>query len=82
MGAREAGGEYVVTDDDRETFARQGFVHLSGLLSEEEVAEIEVDYDRFLRREIDVPGNDFCDMAGDYGRRPEDYSIVNVMLNE
>ena len=27
-----------------------------------------------------MPGNDFCDMAGDYGRDPSDFSIVNVML--
>ena len=80
MGAVDVSGTYVVTDVDRETFRRQGFVHLSGLLTEGEVAEIEVDYDRFLRREIDVPGKDFCDMAGDYGRDPADYSIVNVML--
>ncbi len=39
-----------------------------------------MDYDRFLRREIAVEGKDFCDMAGDYGRDPPDYSIVNVML--
>jgi hypothetical protein len=45
-----------------------------------EVAALEVVYDRFLRREIEVPGKDFCDMAGDYGREPDDYSIVNVML--
>ena len=51
-----------------------------GVLADEEVAELEVVYDRFLRREIEVPGKDYCDMAGDYGRRPEDYSIVNVML--
>ena len=37
-------------------------------------------YDRFLRREIEVPGKDYCDMAGDYGRDPSDFSIVNVML--
>ena len=44
------------------------------------MAELEVTYDRFLRREIDVPGKDYCDMAGDYGRDPADFSIVNVML--
>ena len=71
---------YVVTDAHRRQFAEQGFVHLPGLLSEREIAEIEVDYDRFLRREIAVEGKDFCDMAGDYGRDPADYSIVNVML--
>jgi phytanoyl-CoA hydroxylase len=71
---------YVISDAHRRQFAEQGFVHLPGLLTEAEIAEIEVDYDRFLRREITVPGKDFCDMAGDYGREPADYSIVNVML--
>ena len=42
--------------------------------------ELEVVYDRFLRREIEVPGKDYCDMAGDYGRERADYSIINVML--
>jgi hypothetical protein len=72
--------EYVVTDEHRRQFVENGFVHLVGLLSEAEIAEIAVDYDRFLRREIAVEGKDFCDMAGDYGRDPGDYSIVNVML--
>jgi phytanoyl-CoA hydroxylase len=80
MGTRNADGTYTVSADDVATFHRDGFVHLRGLLSEDEVAELEVVYDRFLRREIDVPGKDFCDMAGDYGRAPQDYSIVNVML--
>ena len=62
--------EYTVSDDHRRQFAEQGYVHLAGLLTEDEVAEIAVDYDRFLRREIEVPGKDYCDMAGDYGRDP------------
>jgi hypothetical protein len=77
---RSRSTEYVITDEHRREFAEQGFVHLSGLLTDAEVDEIAIDYDRFLRREIDVPGKDFCDMAGDYGRDPADYSIVNVML--
>jgi hypothetical protein len=80
MGTLRADGRYEITDAERTTFAEQGFVHLRGILADDEVAEIEVTYDRFLRREIDVPGKDFCDMAGDYGREPEDFSIVNVML--
>jgi len=28
------------------------------------VAELEVVYDRFLDREIEFPGRDYCDMAG------------------
>ncbi|HTN81909.1 MAG TPA: phytanoyl-CoA dioxygenase family protein [Acidimicrobiales bacterium] len=73
-------GRYEIDDVDRSNFAQDGFVHLGGVLTEAEVAELEVVYDRFLRRDIVVPGKDYCDMAGDYGREPEDYSIVNVML--
>ena len=80
MGTLHADGTYAVTAEEVESFHREGFVHLPGLLSEAEVAGIEVDYDRFLRREIAVPGKDYCDMAGDYGRDPADYSIINVML--
>ena len=80
VGALNGKGRYVVDDADRRRFAADGFVHLRGVLTEEEVAELEVTYDRFLRREIEVPGKDYCDMAGDYGRDPSDYSIVNVML--
>ncbi len=72
--------EYVITDEHRRQFAERGFVHLPGLLTAAEVDEIAGDYDRFLRREIEVPGKDYCDMAGDYGRDPADYSIINVML--
>lgn len=74
------GDAYRVSDEERAHFIEHGYVHLRGVLTDDEVAALEVDYDRFLRREIDVPGKDFCDMAGDYGREPEDYSIVNVML--
>ncbi len=74
------GDEYRVSDDERERFHRDGYVHLAGLLTPAEVAELEAVYDRFLRREIEVPGKDYCDMAGDYGRDPEDFSIINVML--
>lgn len=74
------GDAFRVTHEQRADFARRGFVHLPGLLTEAEVAELEVVYDRFLRREIEVPGKDYCDMAGDYGRDPDDFSIINVML--
>ncbi len=80
MDDRIRGDHYRVTDGERAHFLEQGYVHLRGLLTETEVAELETTYDRFLRREIEVPGRDYCDMAGDYGRDPEDYSIINVML--
>ena len=80
MGELRTDGEYVVSEEERSHFLEFGYVHLRGLLAEAEVATLEVDYDRFLRREIEVPGKDFCDMAGDYGRTPDEFSIVNVLL--
>lgn len=74
------GPRYRVTPEEIEAFRADGYVHLRGVMTEDEMAGIEAVVDRFLRREIEVPGKDFCDMAGDYGRAPEDYSIVNVML--
>jgi phytanoyl-CoA hydroxylase len=80
MTERIDGDRYVVSDDERQHFHERGFVHLRGLLTHPEVDELEEVYDRFLRRDIEVPGKDYCDMAGDYGRDPDDFSIINVML--
>lgn len=80
MGWLRDDGRYEIDETERSAFAEQGFVRLAGVLTEAEVAQVEVVYDRFLRREIEVPGKDYCDMAGDYGRQPDDFSIVNVML--
>jgi ectoine hydroxylase-related dioxygenase (phytanoyl-CoA dioxygenase family) len=79
MGQRE-GAEYRLAAGERERFESEGWVHLAGVLDESELREIEVVYERFLRREIAVPGRDFCDMSADYEKPVESYSIVNVML--
>jgi hypothetical protein len=79
MGRRE-GARYRITDDELARFERDGWVHLPGVLDERELAEIELVYERFLRREIPVVGRDFCDMSSDYDKPLERFSIVNVML--
>lgn len=74
------GDRYHVGQAQRAAFRRDGYVHLPGLLSAEELAELALTYDRFLRREIPVAGKDFCDMSGRYGGDPGDYALINVML--
>ena len=74
------GDEYKVSPEDILHFRENGFVHLPGILTQAEVDSLDEVYNRFLRREIEVPGKDYCDMAGDYGRDPKDFSIINVML--
>lgn len=77
---RRQGDRFVITPEEKATFEREGWVHLRGVLSEPEIAEIERTYMRFLRREIEVKGRDFCDMSADYERPIESFSIVNIML--
>jgi ectoine hydroxylase-related dioxygenase (phytanoyl-CoA dioxygenase family) len=80
MGTR-AGDSYLVSDDELAAFRRDGFVHLPGVLTEDEVADIEVVYDAFMRGDIDVEGKDLNDMVtGEYGTDPARYTIFNVML--
>lgn len=80
QSSRREGDFYRVFPEEVERFRREGYVHLRGVLSEDEVRELEEIYERFLAREIHVPGRDFCDMSGDYERPPEDFAVVNVML--
>jgi hypothetical protein len=78
--SRIQGDSYLVTEEEQRKFRADGYVHLRGLLTLAELAEIEATYARFLRREIPVEGRDFCDMSGDYERPAEDFACVNVML--
>ena len=67
-------------DGLRERFEADGFVRIPRLLDDGALDALTETYMRFVRREIEVPGRDYCDMAGDYGERPEDFDLVNVML--
>lgn len=77
---RRDGDEYFVTPAEIEQFHDVGWVHLKGVLSEDELAPIEATYMQFLHRSIPVPGKDFCDMSSDYKRTPEEYDVLNIML--
>ncbi|MFM9225692.1 MAG: phytanoyl-CoA dioxygenase family protein [Actinomycetota bacterium] len=78
---RRRGDRYELSDAEIESFHRDGYVHLRGVMSADEMAEIEVVYERFLRGEIAVEGKDFNDMTtGEHGTDPRGYAVVNVML--
>jgi len=78
---RRKGTHYRVAQQELETFRRDGYVHLRGVLSEPELQEIERDYMRFLRGEIEVAGRDMCDMAADYASQDvQSFALINVVL--
>ncbi|MGB3970296.1 MAG: phytanoyl-CoA dioxygenase family protein, partial [Planctomycetota bacterium] len=72
--------DYPLTGPQRQAFATDGWLHLPGFLAEAELRVLEETYWRLLRREIPVPGRDYCDMTGSYDRAPETFAILNVML--
>ncbi|KAK9818064.1 hypothetical protein WJX72_006502 [[Myrmecia] bisecta] len=78
---RLSSGGYAVSRADVALFHEQGFVHLPGVLSQEELQQvIEPVYTMFMRNEIPIPGKDLCDMSGAKGRTPDQYTVYNVML--
>lgn len=77
---RVSSTQYILSQEQIEAFHRDGCVTLHDLLTEEELLEIEAVFDRFLNRQIHVPGKDFCDMSKPFDTPFEDWSIVNCML--
>jgi hypothetical protein len=71
---------YPLTEAQRSAFAEHGWVHLPGFLTPAELAPLAQIYERCLRRDIPIPGRDYCDMTGSYDRKPEEFAILNVML--
>ena len=61
-------------------FHEKGYIVLRGFLTEEELKPIEAIYDKVMKREIAIPGKDFCDMSKSFDTKYEDFSIINAML--
>ena len=72
--------EYVLSPQEIQDFHENGCCTLQNVLTEEEVSKIDIVFNRFLNREIPVPGKDFCDMSKPFSTPFEDWSIVNCML--
>jgi len=70
-----------LTDAQRSEFFENGLVSLGRVLSEADVAAIEVEYDKFMAGEhAAVMGKDFTDMSKPFGTPFEQWSVVNGML--
>ncbi|MEJ5979167.1 phytanoyl-CoA dioxygenase family protein [Novosphingobium sp. PS1R-30] len=74
------GDDYRLSPDEIDQFHRDGYVILRGVMSEEELAPLEQEFERFIRGEVPNMGRDFCDMSGPYDRKFEDFALVNAVL--
>eukprot|EP00980_Cylindrotheca_fusiformis_P021433 scaffold8301_cov184-Cylindrotheca_fusiformis.AAC.1 len=77
---RVSNERFILTPEQIESFRRDGCVTIPDVLSEDEVDQLSVVFERFVSREIAVPGKDFCDMSKPFGVPYEDWSLVNCML--
>lgn len=77
---RPVGDRYPLTAAEIAAFHRDGWVRLPGLLTRDELAALGPTYMALLRRDLPVPGRDYCDMTGDYDRPIEQFQLLNVML--
>lgn len=71
---------YLLTPSQIAAYERDGYLVLPWVLSEAELAPLEVVFERFIRGEVAGMGRDFCDMSGPYGRAFEDFNLVNAVL--
>jgi ectoine hydroxylase-related dioxygenase (phytanoyl-CoA dioxygenase family) len=72
--------QYILTPQQILDFHENGCCTIDDVLTEEEVSEIEQIFDKFINKEIHVPGKDFCDMSKPFSTPYESWSIVNCML--
>ena len=83
MKSYRENGDYIVSEEDREFYHKNGYVTLYNVLTEEEVAGIEEVYDLFKDAELPCVkemGKDFCDMSQDFSTALEDFALINAML--
>ena len=74
------GNEYLLSPEQIEQFHRDGYVTLTAVMSEQELARIEPIFEAFICGEVPGMGRDFCDMSGPYDRKFEEFSLVNAVV--
>jgi len=79
---RIVGDKVVLTAEEIREFHTNGHISLPPILTQDELAEIRAEYDKFVNREegYTVPGRDFGDMSVSFDTPVEDYNMINVLL--
>ena len=74
------GDNYWLTQAQIDDYHRDGYIVLDKVVTESEMATFEPLYDEFIDGKVTDMGRDFCDMSGPYGRKFEDFQLVNAVL--
>lgn len=75
------GNEYVVCPDTIDSFRSGGLTILDNLLTEQEMKDLEVLYDKHMTEgSAEKYHKDFCDMSKPFNTPRAEYSVINAML--
>uniref|UniRef100_A0A7S2S1V4 Phytanoyl-CoA dioxygenase n=1 Tax=Mucochytrium quahogii TaxID=96639 RepID=A0A7S2S1V4_9STRA len=77
---RPDGDNYWLTQEEIDSYHRDGYVKLNGVLTNEELGPIERVFEEFIQGKVSNMGRDFCDMSGQYGTKFEEFNLVNAVL--
>lgn len=73
--------QYIICPETIEAFKMGGLTILNDLVSEQEMADLEVLYDRHMQEgSAEKYQKDFCDMSKPFSTPREEYSVINAML--
>ena len=61
-GFGRQGDDYVLTPEQIASFHRDGYITLTSVMSQEELAPIEAEFELFIRGEVPDMGRDFCEL--------------------
>jgi len=74
------GDKYWLTEEQKLFYKEKGYLHVEGLLSQEELAPLEIIYNKFINDEVPGLGNDLSDITGEKDKSKESFSAISVML--
>jgi len=70
---------YWLSSEQKKVYHEKGYLHVQELLSDEEVATLEIIYNKFLNNEVPGVGKDLSDITGEV-EKPKDFSAISIML--
>ena len=75
-----SGDDFLVSPADRQRFRERGYVTFHHVISEAEIAALELLFDHVSAGRVPGMGRDFCDMSATYDTDPADFALINAML--
>jgi len=74
------GPYYVLSEAQIQRYNEDGYLHIPGLLTEKELAQLEPTYNRFMENKVPGVGKDLSDLTFEEGKAVDSFTTVSVLL--